>query len=67
MANAFAQITGLATYKGHTIEKVESPLQIVYVVDGDRERACWSMADAKRLITGKELTYEPVNINNWFN
>ena len=53
-------------YKGHRIVTTESPMQIVYVVDGDREHAYWSVADAKRAINGKELKYLPVDVRNWF-
>lgn len=63
---AYAQVTGLAAYKGHRIETVESPLQVVYVVDGDRKRGYWSMADAKRSINGKAIIYEPADVNSWF-
>lgn len=63
---AYAQITGTATYKGHKIETVESPLQIVYIVDGERTNGYWSMADAKRFINGKATIYEPANVNSWF-
>lgn len=63
---AYAQVTGMATYKGHKIERVESPIQAVYVVDDDRKRGYWSMADAKRFINGKTLIYEPADVNSWF-
>ena len=48
-------ITAKSTYKGHVIERTESPMQIFYVVDGDRGNAYWSMADAKRAINGQIL------------
>ena len=66
MAYEFAKTTALISYKGHTIEQVESPMQTVFVVDGDRERAYWSVADAKRAINGKELTFFPVDVRHWF-
>lgn len=53
-------------YKGHTIETTESPIQIVYVVDGDREHAYWSIADAKRAINGQETKFYPTDIRHWF-
>lgn len=63
---AYAQVTGMATYKGHRIERVESPLQVVYVVDGNRARGYWSMSDAKRSVNGKVIIYEPADVNSWF-
>lgn len=66
MAYQFGQITWRGSYKGHSIEKAESPLQEVYIVDGDLELAYWSMADARRAINGKELKYYPVDVRNWF-
>lgn len=53
-------------YKGHTIETTESPMQIVFVVDGDREHAYWSIADAKRAINGKQTISLPVDVRHWF-
>lgn len=65
-ATTFGTVTAEMPYKGHRIETTESPLQIVYVVDGDREHAYWSVADAKRAINGKELKYLPVDVRGWF-
>lgn len=62
----YAQITGSVTYKGHKIDKVESLLQIVYVIDGETKKAYWSMSDAKRAINGKANIFLPVDITNWF-
>lgn len=66
MAYSFGTVTAEIAYKGHKIETTESPIQIVYVVDGDRERAYWSIADAKRAINGQELKSVPVDIRHWF-
>ena len=66
MAYQFAKITWRGSYYGHRIEKVESPLQEVYIVDGDREHAYWSMVDARRAIKGGELKYCPVDVRNGF-
>lgn len=65
MAYQFGKITWRGSYKGHSIEKAESSLQEVYIVDGDRKRAYWSMADARRAINGVELKYYPVDVRNW--
>jgi len=66
MGYTFGQVTAEVMYKGHKIETTESPMQIVYVVDGQRENAYWSMADAKRAINGQSLTYYPTDIRHWF-
>jgi len=66
MAYSFGTVTAEMAYKGHRIETTESPMQIVYVVDGDREHAYWSIADAKRAINGKELKYFSVDVRHWF-
>lgn len=66
MAYSFGTVTAEMAYKGHRIETTESPMQIVYVVDGDREHAYWSIADAKRAINGKELKCLPVDVRHWF-
>ena len=66
MAYSFGTVTAEMVYKGHRIETTESPMQIVYVVDGDLEHAYWSVADAKRAINGKELKYLPVDVRHWF-
>lgn len=66
MEYSFGTVTAEIAYKGHRIETTESPIQIVYVVDGDRERAYWSIADAKRAINGQELKFVPVDIRDWF-
>lgn len=66
MSYSFGTVTAEIAYKGHRIETTESPIQTVYVVDGDRERAYWSIADAKRAINGQELKFVPVDIRNWF-
>lgn len=66
MAYVFGQITGIVNYKGHKIETTESPLQIVYVVDGNRKSAYWSMADAKRAINGVATKYNSTDVNSWF-
>ena len=66
MAYSVGQVTAETAYKGHRIETTESPMQIVYVVDGDREHAYWSVAAAKRAINGKELKYLPADVRNWF-
>lgn len=66
MAYSFGKFTGEIGYKGHFIQTTESPIQIVYVVDGDLEHAYWSIADAKRAINGKELKYLPVDVRHWF-
>lgn len=67
MAYKFVQITGEITYKGRKIETAETPMQIVYIVDGDREHALWSVADAKRYIRGEQTKYFPVDVRSWFN
>ena len=67
MAYSFGKITGEISYKGHRIETVESPMQIVFAVDGDMEHAYWSVADAKRSINGVELKFYPVDVRHWFN
>ena len=66
MPYQFAQTTAETAYNGHRIERVESPMQIVFVVDGDRKNAYWSMADAKRAINGCLLKYFPVDIEHWY-
>lgn len=66
MAFQFGKFTAEIVYKGHFIQTTESPMQIVYVVDGDLEHAYWSVADAKRAINGKELKYLPVDVRDWF-
>ena len=66
MAYSFGQVTGRIIYKGHFIETTESPIQMVFVVNGDREHAYWSIADAKRAINGEQLKYESVDIRHWF-
>ena len=66
MAFQFGKFTAEIGYKGHFIQTTESPMQIVYVVDGDLEHAYWSVADAKRAINGKELKYLPVDVRHWF-
>lgn len=66
MAHSFGTVTAEMAYKGHRIETTESPMQIVYVVNGDREHAYWSIADAKRAINGKELKSLPVDVRHWF-
>lgn len=52
-----------ATYKGHKIDKVESPMQRFFVVDNDLAHAWWSMSDAKKSINGQVTTSESVNIS----
>lgn len=66
MAYSFGTVTAEMAYKGHRIETTESPMQIVYVVDGDLEHAYWSMADARRAIRGDELKFYPVDVRHWF-
>ena len=66
MAYQFARITWRGFYYGHRIEKVENPIQEVFVVDGDMSTAYWSMADARRSIKGDELKYCPVDVRHWF-
>lgn len=66
MEYSFGTVTAEMAYKGHRIDTTESPMQIVYVVDGDREHAYRSIADAKRAINGKELKYLPVDVRHWF-
>ena len=66
MGYSFGAVTAVVMYKGHRIETTESPMQVVFVVDGDREHAYWSIADAKRAINGKQLKYWSVDIRNWF-
>lgn len=66
MAYSFATITGKVTYKGHTIETVESPMQIVYMVDGHKERCFWSVADAKRAINCQPTKFYSVDVRHWF-
>lgn len=56
------QTTRTDHYKGHEIARVESPLQTFFVVDGNYSRALWSVADAKRMINGKDTLSEPVDI-----
>ena len=55
-------ITSTSTYKGHTIEKTESPIQIFFVVDGNRAAAFWSISDCKRSINGQQTNSLPVDI-----
>lgn len=59
---AIQTITPIGQYKGHSIEKVEQWLQVFFIVDHNFDVACWSMADAKRLIRGESLVYETVKI-----
>ena len=59
---AFLQTIRTEQYKGREIARVESPLQVFFVVDGDFRRAVWSVADAKRMINGKATLSEPVDI-----
>lgn len=66
MAYSFGQVTSTTAYKGHVIETTESPMQVVYVVDGDREHAYWSIADAKRAINGKQTISLSVDVRSWF-
>ena len=66
MASQFGKFTAEIGYKGHFIQTTESPMQTVYVVDGDLEHAYWSIADAKRAINGNELKYSPVDVRSWF-
>jgi hypothetical protein len=57
-------ITSSRTYKGHIIEVVESPIQVFYVVDGNRAAAFWSIADCRRHINGQPTASLPVDIRN---
>lgn len=66
MAYSFGQFTAEVSYKGHLIKTAESPIQIVYVVDGNLNSAYWSIADAKRAINGLPTKYFPVDIESWF-
>lgn len=66
MAHSFGKFTAELGYKGHFIQKTESPMQIVFVVDGDLKHAYWSIADAKRAINGKPTKSVPVDIEHWF-
>lgn len=66
MAYSFGTVTAEKVYKGHIIATTESPIQVVYVVDGNREHAYWSIADAKRAINGQELKSFPVDVRDWF-
>lgn len=66
MAYEFAKVTEWAVYKGRPIQKVETPMQEVFTVERDFERAYWSIADCRRAINGSELVYEPVDIRHWF-
>ena len=63
---AFAKITAEIQYKGHKIETVESPIQVVYMVDGHQERCFWSVADAKRAINGQPTKFYSVDVRHWF-
>lgn len=63
---AFAKVASEIKYKGHRIETVESPIQIVYVVDGVRNNAFWSIADAKRALKGQPTKFYPVDVESWF-
>ena len=64
MAN-FLSITATWSYKGHTIERTESPIQIFFVVDKNLAEALWSLADAKRFINKTALVSQPVDIRHW--
>lgn len=55
-------ITDTKAYKGHKIERAETPFQVFYVVDGRSECALWSMAEAKRLINGQDLKFNTIDI-----
>lgn len=66
MAYSFVQITGEIMYKGHRIETVESPLQVVYMVDGQRDRCFWSVADAKRAINCQPTKFYSVDVRHWW-
>lgn len=66
MAYQFAQITATVAYKGHRIDTVESPMQIVYMIDGNESACYWSMADARRAVNSKPTVYCPVDVRNWF-
>lgn len=65
MSWQFGYIVGKTTYKGHTIEQVDSPMQTVYCVDGDYSRGWWSMADAKRVIRGEAFKFYPADVRDW--
>lgn len=62
---SFLTITASQSYKGHTIERTETPVQIFFVVDGNLAAALWSVADAKRSINGQQLVSLPVDIRRW--
>lgn len=62
----FGKITAEIKYKKHTISTVESYFQRVFVVDSDFSRAYWSMAEAKRSITGGAALFFPVDVRSWF-
>ena len=66
MAYQFAQITASTAYKGHRIDTVESPMQVVYMVDGRAEACYWSIADAKRAINAQQTKSLPVDVRHWF-
>lgn len=63
---SFGQVTAAITYKGRKIETVESPMQVVFSVDGNYASAYWSVADAKRAIRGEGTKYLPVDVRDWF-
>ena len=66
MANRISLLTVVKTltYKGHVIEQTESPIQIFFVVDGNRQAAYWSVADCKRFINKQQLVSLPVDIRH---
>lgn len=54
------------TYKKHSIQAWESPIQRVYVIDGDTSTAYWSISDAKRAINGEPILFQPCSIDPTF-
>ena len=64
---ALLQTIQTISYKGHEVARVESPLQVFFVVDGDYSNDYWSMADAKRAINGQGTVSLPVDIRHMNN
>ena len=66
MAYQFATVTASIAYKGHRIDTVESPMQIVYMIDGNAAACYWSMADARRAVNAQQTKFFPVDVRHWF-
>lgn len=66
MAYQFAKIAATVFFRGHRIDTVESPMQIVFMVDENAGACYWSMEDARRFIRGQQTKSLPVDVRHWF-